>query len=470
MVSTSIKNSRETLFFIPAEQQPSAPSPPPPISISCPQSDTEQEQRFLSKLYQLSDGRIHGDKRHNTVKTHLKHIEGNFVNFTKDEYRKFIVNWYVARLINNKTFSANYMIAVIDSINRFKQFERPPLSKREVITVIKNMKKIFNSESKDLLYYTRDFKPVKFTDTNVLGLRANNVVCKFSDKLYEEANLEIMLQYYKENLDNFLRLGYKQNIPSVEDDLALIVVFLASSPRRIQEILNLNLKKINDLIYRGQTVIISKNGENTYNMIVPCQFSKVLNDFLIATGREAQTNNVYSVHRRDMKLSREGEETEDENLRTPIVPSPQQRHHKSKNINEDNFVNDGTLLGSCDVPAFTDANPTDPNIDEYNEQALFSRSYFVYYKALKKQYRLLFGSDIGRPFHAFRNYFSAKYIKDNPSATRSALGHSSIKTTRSYANKQTNKNDIKNMTDFLTKIYPFSSTPIKPKRKNVVVS
>lgn len=437
MVSRTINYGTDSLYI--------SPTPCPPSTSN------EEQEKFLNKLYQLSDGRIHGDKRHNTVKTHLKHIEGNFVNFTKEEYRKFIVNWYVARLINNKTFSANYMIAVIDSINRFKQFERPPLSKREVITVIKNMKKIFNSESKDFLYYTRDFRPVKLNDKNVVGLRANNVVSKFSDKLYEEANLEIMLEYYKENLDNFLRLGYKQNIPKVEDDLALIVVFLASSPRRIQEILRLNLKKVNDLIYCGQTVIISKNGENTYNMIVPCQFSKILNDFLIATGREAQTNYVYSVPRRNTPLMTKVEyEDKDEDASVT---------HQNKNIDRNIYVNDKTFLKSCDVPAFTAAAAA---TDEYNEQLLFSRSYFVYYKALKKQYRLLFGSDIGRPFHAFRNYFSAKNIKDNPSATRSALGHSSMKTTRSYANKQTNKSDTKNMVDFLTKIYPFSSTPIKP--------
>lgn len=438
MVSRTINYGTDSLYI--------SPTPCPPTTSN------EEQEKFLNKLYQLSDGRIHGDKRHNTVKTHLKHIEGNFVNFTKEEYRKFIVNWYVARLINNKTFSANYMIAVIDSINRFKQFERPPLSKREVITVIKNMKKIFNSESKDFLYYTRDFRPVKLNDKNVVGLRANNVVSKFSDKLYEEANLEIMLEYYKENLDNFLRLGYKQNIPKVEDDLALIVVFLASSPRRIQEILRLNLKKVNDLIYCGQTVIISKNGENTYNMIVPCQFSKILNDFLIATGREAQTNYVYSVPRRNTPLMTKVEyEDKDEDASVT---------HQNKNIDRNIYVNDKTFLKSCDVPAFTATAAA--TTDEYNEQLLFSRSYFVYYKALKKQYRLLFGSDIGRPFHAFRNYFSAKNIKDNPSATRSALGHSSMKTTRSYANKQTNKSDTKNMVDFLTKIYPFSSTPIKP--------
>lgn len=357
-----------------------------------------EQKNFLQQLYNLSSGRIHGSNRHKVVCTHLKHIEGNFVHFTKDEYRKFIVNWYVSRLLNKKPFSAAYMCAVIDSINRFKQFDRPPFGKREIFTVIKNMKKIFNTENKNLLFFTKDFKPIKLSMGDVEGLRQSNIIAKFSDKLYEDANFETILQYNKEHLDNFLNVGSTQRIPNVQDDLSLIIIFLASSPRRIQEILKLNMKKAKELIFNGQTRIMTKNGEDTYNMIVPQQFSQLLNDYLIATGR--------------IKNS----------------------------LQSDNVV----------------ANNDD--------ELIFNRSYFVYYSAIKTQYKTLFGKEIGRPFHAFRNYFSAKFIKSHPDATKSALGHASIKMTRSYANKQLHKNKTQNLSDFLTQIYPFMDD--KTKKEN----
>lgn len=353
--------------------------------------NTPNNENFLEKLYILSNGRIHGNKRQKVVRTHLKHMEGNFVNFTKDEYRKFIVNWYVSRLVNKKPFSSSYMCAVIDSINRYKQFTKPPFKKREIFTVIKNMKKIFNTENKDLLFYTKDFKAIHLDTSDINQLRHNNTITRFSDKLYENANFEILLQYNKDHLDNFLGVGLMPRIPKVYDDLSLIVVFLASSPRRIQEILKLSLKKIKDLILMGQTQIMTKNGEDTLNMIVPQQFSRILNSYLITTGR---------------------------------VPSNDNNHD-----------------------------------DDDDDQFLFRRSYYVYYSAIKTQYKSLFGTNIGRPFHAFRNYFSAKYIKNNPHATKTALGHASMKMTRSYANKQFNKSNSKNIIEFLTQNYPFKPTP-----------
>lgn len=359
-----------------------------------------KDDAFLDKLYSLSEGRIHGKKRHEVVRTHLKHIEGNFVHFTKKEYQQFIVNWYLNRLVHNKPFSAAYMLAVIDSINRFKQFDKPPIWKREIITIIKNMKKIFNTENKDLLFYTRDFKPISLDTSQVNNLRRNNVISKFSDKLYENANFEILLQYNKDHLDNFLNIGAKPRIPTEQDDLSLIVVFLASSPRRIQEILKLTLKKAKDLILNGQTRIMTKNGEGTLNIIVPMQFSLLLNQYLFTTGR----------------IARE------------LLPC--------KGCDDKNH-------------SITD------HIDSNGDSLIFVRSYFVYYTHIKKQYKMLFNTEIGRPFHAFRNYFSAKFIKKYPDATKNALGHSNMRMTRSYANKQFSKTNAKNISEFLNLTYPF---------------
>lgn len=99
-----------------------------------------------------------------------------------------------------------------------------------------------------------------------------------------------------------------------------------------------------------------------------------------------------------------------------------------------------------------------PNLNENNDNdLLFKRSYYVYYSAIKSQYKSLFNDNIGRPFHAFRNYFSAKYIKKDPDATKRALGHCNMKMTRSYANKQLSKFSIQNTSEFLTQNYPFAA-------------
>lgn len=377
--------------------------------ITAPQ-ESEDKNNFLDKLYQLSSGRIHNSERQKVVRTHLKHIEGNFVNFTKDEYQKFIVNWYVTRLLNKKTFSVAYMQAVIDSINRFKQFSRSPISKREVYMVVKNMKKIFNSESTQSLFYTKQFDAVHLDLSKIENLRQNNVMNKFSDKLYENANFEILLQYNKEQLDNFLKIGVRPRIPSVQDDLALIVIFLASSPRRIREILQLTIKKIKELILNGQTQIKTKNGEGIFQMLIPQQLSKILNEYLHAVG----------------------------------YGEPSQKIDKEQIVTLDDVKN--LVIFKL------------PNLNENNDNdLLFKRSYYVYYSAIKSQYKSLFNDNIGRPFHAFRNYFSAKYIKKDPDATKRALGHCNMKMTRSYANKQLSKFSIQNTSEFLTQNYPFAA-------------
>lgn len=479
------------------------------------ETETEIEsENFLEKLYRLSNGRIHGDERQKVVRTHLKHIDGNFVHFSKEEYRKFVVNWYVARLLNRKPFSAAYLCAVIDSINRFKNFPKPPFTKREIYAVIKNMKKIFNSESKDLLFYTKTFDPITLNISNIEGLRQNNKVSKFSDKLYENANLEVLLQYNKQQLDNFLNIGTRPRIPTVQDDLALIVVFLASSPRRIKEILKLPLKKIRQLILTGQTPIKTKNGEDILHIIVPPQFSQVLNEFLITVGlgddnknssfgtvpphikASATSNNTnrdkYNGGSNKNKnlgnafVATTAVETEDDGSVSNQRNNNYQKKDEKKNVpitqvvgrRSDNVLGmignrrRGGIVFSGDMPSqvvhegvlhdnVVSSQPkTQLAENNFNggdeDQLLFKRSYFVYYSALKAQYKTLFSDNIGRPFHAFRNYFSAKYIKQNPDATKSALGHCSMKMTRSYANKQLSRNTTQNISQFLTENYPFA--------------
>lgn len=334
---------------------------------------------FVEKLYRLADGRIHGSNRQRVVQSHLKHVRGNFVKFSKDEYQKFIVNWYLARLLNKKRFSAAYLAAVVETINRFYKIEKPCFRGRDVFPVVQNLRKIFNSESGQLVFFTRDCQPIQINAEEVSSLRENhkNLTERFSDKLFADGNFEALSQHNRRHLENFLQSATRgaSRVPGVEDELALIVVFLSVSPRRINEILGLNMTKISELIERGMTSIQSKDGASLSDVVVPQQMSQILDEYVTAVGRKHQ--------------------------------------------------------------------PTGK---------LFARTYFVYYTAMKRQYKSLFGTNIGRPFHGFRNYFAHKYYKLNPKSTRSALGHSNMAMTRRYAQKQAAKqnNTALNLRQFLT--------------------
>lgn len=70
------------------------------------------------------------------------------------------------------------------------------------------------------------------------------------------------------------------------------------------------------------------------------------------------------------------------------------------------------------------------------ETHLFHHSYKVLYDKCNAQHRILFNKRNGRPFHALRNYFCHKYLKEDNDSVQTALGHETKKMTKMYSNVQ----------------------------------
>lgn len=78
-------------------------------------------------------------------------------------------------------------------------------------------------------------------------------------------------------------------------------------------------------------------------------------------------------------------------------------------------------------------------VERFNgrEAMLFTNTYKRFYTLYRNNFRTIFKREPNlRVFHGFRNYFAGMHMKEDPSATREALAHTSIRTTYGYAKNQ----------------------------------
>lgn len=335
-----------------------------------------EDPELRQKLYELAKGPVHQAARAKVIKSHLSHAP-EFRNFEHEGFVKFVVEKYLEARAANRKLSVSYIKTIIETINRYKKIStfRP----NDVYKIVSNLNKAYNPENNDGVFYTIEgvkidlaaLKQPQPTLANVNQFKSN-----FDDKLYDEHDFEKVLIYYKNHLDNYL--SSTKSRPDLIDELALLIVFMASAPRRVSEILNLTIKKSYDLIVKQETDIKSKTGTRIATLMVPTQLATVLNRYLD-------------------KLD---------------------------------YVDDG--------------------------QRLFASNYKSMYTAYRKNYFALFGlKPVSRVFHAFRNHFAYKYYDLDAQGTKNALSHTNLKTTRSYAQKQQNKNMKANVKKFLTNNYPY---------------
>lgn len=240
----------------------------------------------MDSLYMIATDSIHQIKREQVIQSHLKHA-AKFIAFDYSDFVRFVVDRYVECYRQKKKFSPMYIKNVIDTINR--TYGLSEFNSKDVYKIYNNLNKAFNPENTDSVFYTSkglkiniDLKEI-VSQTNVKWHAANN--WKKTSNLYDEASFDTILNYYKQHLDNYLIFNSATGkTPSKNDELALLIVFLAASPRRVNEILSLTLMKANELIIRNETVVKSKSGTAAVSMYVPFQFSEVLERYVSKMG------------------------------------------------------------------------------------------------------------------------------------------------------------------------------------------
>lgn len=232
---------------------------------------------FRKQLYKIASGPIHQQARTKVIQSHLRHVATSFANFETSTFIRFVVDKYIEAQLNNRKFSSAYIKTVIETINRHHGVST--FSPSDVYKITSNLNKAFNPENKDHVFYTPDGQQIDLCRAKQLNLeRKLTFDRKFSDKLYDEDDFENVLAHYKQHLDNYL--DSTKRTADLNDELSLLIVFLASAPRRVSEVLNLTLAKTNDLILRYETEIKSKAGTRIVSLIIPTQLSTILDRYI----------------------------------------------------------------------------------------------------------------------------------------------------------------------------------------------
>lgn len=234
-------------------------------------------------LYKIATDSIHQSGREKVIQSHLRYTS-SFNTFDYSEFVRFIVDRYVECYRQNKKFSTTYTRNIIETINR--KYSLNTFNSKDIYKIVNNLNKAFNTENKDRIFYTSNGSKMKidiksFMEKNIIRSPQFNSTTTSGDGgklLYDDSNYERVLEYFKNHLNNLL-ISKKSN-PDKMDELALLIVFLVATPRRVSEILGLTIAKCNDLIIRNETTIKSKSGTAIVPMYIPFQFAEILQQYI----------------------------------------------------------------------------------------------------------------------------------------------------------------------------------------------
>lgn len=229
----------------------------------------------MDVLYKIATDSIHQSGREKVLQSHLRYTNC-FNTFDYSEFVRFIVDRYVECYRQNKKFSTTYTRNIIETINR--TYSLNTFNSKDIYKIVNNLNKAFNTENKDRIFYTGKGSKLKIDIKSFLEKNSEFNPTTNGKLLYDDSNYERVLEYFKNHLNNLLIS--KKTMPDKMDELALLIVFLAATPRRVSEILGLTIGKSNDLIIRNETTIKSKSGTSIVPMYIPFQFAEILEQYI----------------------------------------------------------------------------------------------------------------------------------------------------------------------------------------------
>lgn len=257
----------------------------------------------LDDLFRLGGNNLHQTSRAKSRHSHMQ-FTTSMHNLSKESFRKRIFEYYIERKRSDKPISMHYIRNVISTIN--SHYNMVLFSKYELSKFLKILNKIYNSENRDKTYFTSDdkehlnFEQIVQASLNMkretkLKREFEEMIMPAEDKtsaekkqFYTSENLDQIKSYYQTQLDVFLASSRK-NLPTAHNELALLIVFLNYTPKRVNEILNLTYEKTLDLILKQQVQIKSKQGGGTSDIIVPQNLSYILSSYLTHKPPDAPT-------------------------------------------------------------------------------------------------------------------------------------------------------------------------------------
>lgn len=243
----------------------------------------------VSQLCNLNK-KFHGIKREHELKSLIKYLK-EFKNFSAEEFVNFVCRHYVDSLRKCKRFCSQTIYNRVSAIQ--SRLDINVMTRRRYNSVLKSLRKLFNPYSKETDFYTNtgtlvtmpteEFKRLRQNAKYLIEQNHTNAVDRWVLNTYTDEEIEIVYRYFKMNLENFIN-GDNSIIRSLDVafiELCMLIVFNYHTPRRIAEIMSLQLHQIEELILHNTLNIKSKDGFSIDCIYVSVALADLLNRFVL---------------------------------------------------------------------------------------------------------------------------------------------------------------------------------------------
>lgn len=260
----------------------------------------------VSQLCNLNK-KFHCKKREHQLKSLTKYLR-EFKDFSAEEFVNFVCRQYIDSLSKCKRFCSQSIYNRVCAIQ--SRLDINVMSRRRYNSVLKNLRKLFNPYSTDTEFYTNTGACISIPPEEFQRLRQNakflidqnhtNVPDRWILNTYTDEEIEIVHNYFRLNLENFL--NHRRHTVSASFDitfieLCMLIVFNYNTPRRIAEIMDLRLHQVEQLIVHNTLNIKSKDGYSIDCIYISVALADLLNRFV-----QRLYPNAFETLGRDFKI------------------------------------------------------------------------------------------------------------------------------------------------------------------------
>lgn len=232
--------------------------------------------------------RFHGAKREKELESLTKYMK-EFKDFSADEFVSFVCRQYIDSLRKCKRFCSQSIYNRVSAIQ--SRLDINVMSRGRYLSVLKNLRKLFNPYNTETDFYTCTGSRISMPVAEFQELRQNakilieqnqtNVPDRWILNTYTDEEIETIYNYFRLNLENFLKTD---RLPHTFDqtfvELCMLIVFSYNTPRRITEIINLQLDQIEHLITHNTVNIKSKDGFSIDCIYISVALADILNRYI----------------------------------------------------------------------------------------------------------------------------------------------------------------------------------------------
>lgn len=253
--------------------------------------DDEKMVAEMEKMYLLSrTGKIHTENRQRSIKSHIRDVAGVFSTFSYEEFYNYVYQNYMKAVFRGKKLSRSYLQSKINTIKRLSKTRF--FGRRDVARIICNLDKMMNPLARTNEFYTSTGQKIKldkdtiarFRNANTMRLEQQEPERKEGEltvsHLYSDVDCEFLVQHFTQHLENYLNQEKPLQPPTVHDELALVIVFMFHSPRRVNEILQLTYGQYAELITHQLTKIQSKSNIRPTKLLIPVVLAGYLERYI----------------------------------------------------------------------------------------------------------------------------------------------------------------------------------------------